>query len=331
MKNGDLSVSFGYSTNDEIGSICRVIEDTNATLRTYIDDISMHLDNMARGDFSNIVSADYVGDFIPIKESLNQILHSMNNTFGNIVKSTDVVFSGAGDVSQGANCLADSVTKQTALIYEITESVKQAEETISKNLKLTANARQIADKTTEDVQQSNDNMTNLLEAMDEIRKTSEEIQKINKTIEDIAFQTNILALNASVEAARAGTAGKGFSVVADEVRNLAGKSAEASNQTMHLIQDSTEAVKKGIKYAGRTAQSLETVVKQTGEINEIITEISSASDEQSKYMNIISDKTADVSQQISSSASNSQESAAASIELNSQASALKKMMEEFKI
>ena len=331
MKDGDLSVKFNYDTNDEIASICRVIEDTNSTLRTYIDDIAIHLSRMANGDFSNHVSADYVGDFIPIKESLNKIVNSMNGTLKSIMESTDVVSNGAGDVSQGANSLANSVTQQTALIHEITESVGKAEETINKNLKMTGNAKGFAENTTENVQKSNMQMTNLLEAMNEIKRSSEEIQKINKTIEDIAFQTNILALNASVEAARAGTAGKGFLVVADEVRNLAGKSAEASNQTITLIQNSTDAVEKGMRFAKETAESLEKVVCETEEINNIITEISVTSDIQKKYMNIISDKTSQVERYISSSASNSEESAAASVELDSQAANLKKMMKDFKI
>lgn len=331
MTKGDLSVKFSYDTNDEIATVCRVIEDTNSTLRTYIDDISMHLSRMAEGDFSNHVSADYVGDFIPIKKSLNKIVASMNNTLKGIMESTDIVSSGAGDVSQGANSLAESVTQQTVLIHEITESVGKAEETINNNLKMTGSAKGIAENTSENVQLSNRQMINLLEAMNEIRRTSEEIQKINKTIEDIAFQTNLLALNASVEAARAGSAGKGFSVVADEVRNLAGKSAEASSQTITLIQNSTDAVEKGMIFAKETAESLERVVRATEEINDIITEISVTSDVQKKYMNIISDKTSQVERYISSSASNSEESAAASVELDSQAANLKNMMKDFRI
>ena len=115
------------------------------------------------------------------------------------------------------------------------------------------------------------------------------------------------------------------------MRNLAGKSAEASNQTITLIQNSTDAGEKGMRFAKETAESLEKVVCETEEINNIITEISVTSDIQKKYMNIISDKTSQVERYISSSASNSEESAAASVELDSQAANLKKMMKDFKI
>ncbi len=331
MKKGDLSVKFDYSINDEIGSVCRVIEETNTVLKSYIEDISLHLGEMADGNFSNPVTTDYVGDFIPIKESLNRILNSLNGTFSEIVQSTDKLFNGAKDVSQNANSLAESVTNQTSLVNEISETVKYSESIINQNIKLTENAKNIAKSTTHNVQQSNVDMTNLLEAMNAIRKSSEEIRNINSTIEDIAFQTNILSLNASVEAVRAGEAGKGFAVVADEVRNLATKSAEASNHTMMLIQESAEAVEKGVLFAEKTAESLEKVVKQTEEIDGIITDISDASEEQNTYMNLISEKVEQVSECISSSATNSQQSATASVELNSQVSNLKNMMEKFKM
>ena len=331
MTQGDLSVTFDYNANDEIGSVCRIIEDTNSVLKSYIDDISSHLSEMAKGDFSNKVSIEYIGDFASIKESLNMILGALNSTFGSIGEATDAVFGGAGNVSDGASSLAESVSVQTALIDEIVEAVSAASGKIRENVGLTENAKMIAANTTHDVEQSNNQMISLLDAMEEIRRTSEEIQKINKTIEDIAFQTNILALNASVEAARAGEAGKGFAVVADEVRNLAGKSAEASNQTTVLINNSTAAVEKGMKFANETAQSLGKVVEQTEQVEEIIAGIASASIEQDSYMSKISEKASEVSGYVSSSAANAEESASASVELNNQASILKQMMTKFKV
>lgn len=331
MTQGDLSVSFDYHANDEIGSVCRIIEETNASLKSYVGDISSHLSEMAEGDFSSTVTLDYVGDFAPIKESLNKILAALNSAFGSIGEATDAVFGGAGNVSDGANTLAESVSVQTALIDEIVTAVSAASGKIRENVTLTENAKDIAGRTAQDVEQSNNQMNSLLEAMDEIRHTSEEIQKINKTIEDIAFQTNILALNASVEAARAGEAGKGFAVVADEVRNLAGKSAEAANHTTILIDNSTEAVEKGMKFANETALSLSKVVKQTEEVDEIIAGIASASLEQDAYMSKISAKVSEVSGHVSSSAANAEESASASVELNNQASLLKQMMEKFRV
>ena len=331
MTQGDLSVTFDYKANDEIGRICRIIEDTNRSLKVYVDDISQHLGEMAAGNFSRTVTIDYVGDFAAIKTSLNEIHESLGSAFSNIGMATDAVFNGAGNVSGGANSLAESVSVQTALIDEIVTAVNAAGQKIRENVEMTDNAKTISVETAEDVRQSNEKMKNLLEAMEEIRRTSDEIQKINKTIEDIAFQTNILALNASVEAARAGEAGKGFAVVADEVRNLAGKSAEASNQTTALIQNSADAVEKGMKYAQQTADSMSKVVEQTEEVDEIIMNIAASSREQDAYISMISEKADAVSSHVTSSASNAEESASTSAELNSQASVLKQLMSKFRV
>ncbi len=329
MTQGDLSVQFSYDADDEIGAVCRVIEQTNVVLKSYIDDIGAHLDEISRGDFSRQVTLDYVGDFAAIKNSLNKILASMSDVFGNISEASDAVFSSAENVSQEAGSLAESASVQTALINEIVASVQAAGTIIAENVKLTDSAKGISASTAAEVDTSNAQMSNLLEAMEEIRRTSDEIQNINKTIEDIAFQTNILALNASIEAARAGEAGKGFAVVADEVRNLAGKSADAASQTTQLIQESAAAVVNGLEFAKKTADSLGTVVQHTEQVDDIISEIAAASEKQSGYMEDISQKTGKIHDYVIATAENAQHSAEASVQLNTQATHLKEAMDTF--
>lgn len=328
---GELSATFDYNSGDEIGQLCTNFASCTETTRKYISDISDKLDRLAHGDFTVEITEEYIGDYSSIKVSLQNIIDSMRNTLNNIEIASAQVHMGASSMAETSSYLAQGVSVQTALIDEIVTAVNAAGQKIHENVKLTDNARVISDKTAADVEQSNEQMRNLLEAMNEIRHTSDEIQKINKTIEDIAFQTNILALNASVEAARAGDAGKGFAVVADEVRNLAGKSAEAANQTTLLIQNSTDAVEKGMRYAQQTAQSMSMVVEQTKEVDEIIMNIAASSHEQDTYISEISEKANAVSGHVTSSAANAEESASASVELNSQASILKQLMEKFTV
>lgn len=329
MANGDLSVKFDYMTDDEIGSVCRIIETTNDTLKAYISDITEQLQAMAAGDFTGVVDKQYIGDFAPIKQSLNTILSSLRTTFIEINKTADIVFSDASNVAQGANNLAEIATEQAALVENINDVVSAATEKIRGTVEMTDNAKQVAVKTNTDMEHSSEQMTKLLTAMQDILKSSEEIQAINKTIEDIAFQTNILALNASVEAARAGAAGKGFAVVADEVRNLAGKSAEAASQTTKLIQCSADAVEKGFKYANATAESMEKVVVQIKNVDNIVGAIAETAHEQDAYMNEISDKTKHVSEHVVQSAASAEESASASVELDTQAKQLQDMLKRF--
>ena len=173
-------------------------------------------------------------------------------------------------------------------------------------------------------------MKKLLEAMDSILKMSSETAKIVKTIDDIAFQTNILALNASVEAARAGAAGKGFTVVADEVRNLAAKSAEAANRTSALINETVDAISSGAALANSTAEYLADAVNDTVNVDSSISKISESAREQSSCMDIISESIGTISDIVDQTSDTAQTGAASSEELSGQASMLTGLISEFK-
>lgn len=167
--------------------------------------------------------------------------------------------------------------------------------------------------------------------MDEISSSSKEIGKIIKTIEDIAFQTNILALNAAVEAARAGEAGKGFAVVADEVRSLASKSADASNSTSALIENSLRAVLNGTRIADDTAKNLSDVVSGVKDVVATIGQISNDSTEQADAIGQVTQGIDQVSSVVQTNSATAEESAAASEELSGQAQLLKKLISQFRL
>lgn len=141
-----LSVKFDYMA-DEIGSVCRIIEQTNDTLHSCIADISAHLYEMSRGDFTNSVTLEYAGYLAPIKTSLNRIISELGNVFSAISEASGAVFSGAENVSNGASDLAETSSKQTELVDEISIDVNSADEIISNNVSLTGNARQLSDNT----------------------------------------------------------------------------------------------------------------------------------------------------------------------------------------
>ncbi|MGN1416276.1 MAG: methyl-accepting chemotaxis protein [Oscillospiraceae bacterium] len=329
VAEGCLDVSFSYDGNDEIGDVCRTIENNNRIVKNYIDDISDRLGRISRGDFNTASDVEYIGDYVKIKESIDSISGKLGSIFGSIDGAAEAVFSGADGVSRDASSLAETVSGQTEVMRDIMSDTAAVAEAVRRNVSHTDAARNAAKETEEVVIDTGREMGRLLTAMDDISSASEEISKIIGTIEDIAFQTNILALNASVEAARAGAAGKGFAVVADEVRNLAGKSSEASVRTAQLIGRSTEAVAGGMKYAQSAAQSLKKVVDKSGEIERLTIQISEESHSQSEYVEAIRDKIDKVSGYVSTAAASSQESAASAEELNSQASALKDMVKKF--
>lgn len=330
VAGGELDVTFDYAYEDEIGTVCRAIENNNRVVKNYIVDIEKRLEAISHGDFTAESSVDYIGDYASIKVSLDKISASLNSIFGGIDKASAAVYSGASGVSTESGQLSQSVTKQNELIAEIASGMRTLSDKIDNNVSRTDSAKTTAHKAAGAVEDGSSKMKQLLESMREISDASGKIQNIIVTIEDIAFQTNILALNASIEAARAGAAGKGFAVVAEEVRSLAGKSAEASDKTADLIKQSVTAVNRGMEIAEGTSASLDEIVACTDEIDKLIIEINSESHEQRICVDDVNEKISSVSDIVNASAANADECAEASRELNIQASELKNMLNDLR-
>lgn len=331
MSQGNLNVNLTYESNNELGVLSKALGLTTKTLSQYVVNISEVLDHMAKGDFTVSVDLDYIGDFAPIKESITHIINSLSSTIGQINDAADQVASGSDQVASGSQALSQGATEQASSIEELSATIFQASNQIKQTATNAKKSSEIAQSAAGLVGESNDQMSNMVKAMEDINKTSREIGKIIKTIEDIAFQTNILALNAAVEAARAGAAGRGFAVVADEVRNLASKSAEAAKSTTALIENSLRSVEAGSKIAARTASSLSSVVDMVSEINDSVNEIAQATNEQATASAQITQGADQISAVIQTNSATAEQSAAASEELSSQAKILKNLVSSFKI
>lgn len=331
MAQGNLSFELTYHGNDSVGTLSEKLSDTNTALKGYVDDISDNLSRMKDGDFNVSFGADYVGDFAPIKDSIEQISKSIGSVIEGISSASEKVNNGARLVSQTATALSTGANEQTETVDQISQIADTIKTLTEENGNSAEKALLYSHETGEAIAASNDSMKELLASMTQITEMSVQIEEIIKTIDDIAFQTNILALNASIEAARAGVAGKGFAVVADEVRNLASKSAEAVNGTTELIYSTTEAIEKGSEIANATASSLEAVTKKSKEVDELVARISKACSEQSHSVADINEKIEIISAVAERNSATAEESAASSEELSTQARTLDELLDGFKL
>ena len=331
LSEGKLGFQIDVKSQDELGQLADSLNTSVKNLKLYITDITDVLNGIAEGDLGKESQITYIGDFVQIQSAISTISSQLNQTLSQIHSSANQVDSGANQVAIGAQSLAQGATEQASEVDNLLNMVEQVTEQINNNAEMAASTTREADSVGGSITVCNNQMQEMAEAMNQISGCSSEISKIIKTIEDIAFQTNILALNAAVEAARAGSAGKGFAVVADEVRNLAAKSADAAKDTTQLIEKTLQVVENGSLLTGKTQESLNTVVAGAENITMDIKKISDASAEQELAIGKIRDGIAQISTVVQSNSATSEESAAASEELASQAQLLKRLIGSFKL
>lgn len=262
-------------------SMCSVVDSLNG----YITEIAAVLNQLSNGDFTAEITGEYQGEFTSIKQSLQKIIVALNSMLNSIYSASVEVDQGAQTVSGNSSMLLNGVSEQVGAIAQLTSTINTITVQVNENAQKSNDASEASQNVLAEVERSNEQMRALLQAIGDISTTSAEIEKINKTIQNIAFQTNILSLNAAVEAARAGDAGKGFAVVADEVRNLASKSADAANNTTELIKASIHSIENGVDLANQTAESLNSIVESVNSTSEVIQEVSTNSVDQAAALN----------------------------------------------
>lgn len=320
---GNLKARSNYISEDEIGVASAALNDSFASLQDVVSEVSQILEDISKGKCDHTEVRTYKGDFAPISKALNIILNNLNEIFTSINESAAQVESGSSEVANGAQALAQGATEQASSVEELSSQIEEVSKKVQENSTgITAIASEMNSAASQ-AETGNEQMNEMLTAMNNIATSSEEIGKIIKVIDNIAFQTNILALNASVEAARAGAAGKGFAVVAEEVRNLASRSADAAKQTSVLIASSTGKVQDGLTLADNTAKALSEIAESIQTINTKINDIENASTAQATAISQINLGVEQVSAVIQTNSATAQQSAAASEELSKQAENLK--------
>lgn len=332
--SADKELEAFYGRKDEIGMIAQTIHHVCDCLRKTIDDIGRILGEMAEGNIAVDVEkneAYYIGDFKVLAGNLKSIRMHLTDVMCDIAQIANQVESGANQVSAGAQSLSQGTIRQKNSVDGLVSNITDITEQIQNSAVRCANASDLVDRAAGYAAEADIKMEQLRIATHNIDESSMQIRSIIKTIEDISFQTNILALNASVEAARAGSAGKGFSVVAQEVGNLASKSAEAASDTGTLIGRSIQDVATGTESTKLVISAVQVISECIQSIKALMDEIALASVQQSERIASVEKRVKEVSKVIQSNSDAAEKSAAISNQLSNQSKTLNRLIGQFRI
>ncbi len=331
LSKGNFNVRVSNNHKGEFSEMMKSMGVMVKSIGSYINEITDILEAIAGGDLRYKISREYVGQFDSIKKSINNINKRLNATINELKTSSDHVLYGARQISQTSMVLATGASNQASAVEELLASVSVIDQQSKENAERTKKANELSKRSMSSAGNGSKEMLSMLNSMKDIKNSSRDIASIIRVIDDIAFQTNILALNAAIESARAGLAGKGFSVVAEEVRILATKSQAAAKETEELIKETITKINSGTETARYTSEALDAIVEDINSISDIIVSIDESSSEQTAGISLITSGINQISEVVQNNSSTSEESAAAAQELNSQSEILAKMVSNFKL
>ena len=296
-----------------------------------LQDMLAHIRAIAGGDLTRQIDANGRNEMSQLAAGLHEMQQSLVSTVSAVRSSSDSIYTGAGEISSGNNDLSSRTEQQAASLEETAASMEQLTATVKQNTDNARQAAQLARTASETADRGGQVVTNVVRTMNDIADSSQQIVQITSVIDGIAFQTNILALNAAVEAARAGEQGRGFAVVAGEVRTLASRSASAAKEIKALIEKSVSRVDTGSSQVAEAGETMKEIVNAVTRVTDIMGEIASASDEQSRGIEQVSLAVSQMDSVTQQNAALVQESATAAAALEEQADQLRQAVAVFQV
>ena len=333
LVEGDLTTEVPtVDTRDETYVLSEATRQIVENQQKIIGDLDYILEEMAVGNFtveSKIGESEYVGAYQNLIKSAEELTYKLSDALMAIKQGSDQVSEGANQLTEGAQTLAEGATDQSAAIQELQATITEINDRVEDNAKATEQAARMAENVAQNARSSSDEMNKMTEAMERITNTSREIENIIGEIEDIASQTNLLSLNAAIEAARAGDAGRGFAVVAEQIRKLAEDSAQSAINTKKLIESSIKEVETGNQIAELTVGAMQEVIAGLQSIAADAENASNSSRHQAEMMEQLVLGIDQISEVVQANSAIAEEVSATSEELYAQSNSLDHQVGQF--
>lgn len=300
-------------------------------IRFAVDSLAEGLRQLAGGNVAHRLTTPFGDGLDTLRADFNASLDTLQSTLRAVGDNAHTIDSGAGEIRSASDDMARRTEQQAASVEETAAALEEITATVKSSSERAEQAGQLVVRTKHGAERSGEIVHDAISAMQEIARSSNDISNIIGVIDDIAFQTGLLALNAGVEAARAGDAGKGFAVVAHEVRELAQRSATAAKEIKNLITTSGERVRTGVELVEQTGSALQAIVVQVQEIDHHVSSIVTAAREQATGIQEISSAVTTIDHGTQQNAALVEQSTAASHGLAREASALMQLIGRFNL